>query len=352
MTYFHTFISILAALVLFLHSLAGFSKELQELGAEKLQAWLGKITQNRLGGFGLGILLTTLIQSSSAVTSITVSLVDAGVISFFDSLAVLMGANLGTTFTAWLVAFKLHNLGSILLVVGMGLGFLPFRIRLAGKSIFYLGLILFSLELISLALEPLAKDQTILGFLSEIDRLWVGIFIGIVVTILVQSSSVTTGLSIILASQDLLSLPAALAIVIGSNIGTTSTALFASLSLSESAKNAALANTLFNLIGLAIFIPFIGLLAQFLIATELEISYQIALAHLIFNLSISLIGLPLLKPLGKLVLLLNEKAHSAQLTLFPHKDEKIIPKKNTTKKIIPKKIIPRKFRHKKNRKSE
>ena len=302
---FNVFISTLAAIVLFLYSLSGFSKELQEAGAEKLPLWLGRITGHRLSGFGLGVLLTALIQSSSAVTSITVSLVDAGVISFVNSLAVLIGANLGSTFTAWLVAFKLDHLGSWLLVLGVLLGALPFRIKLLGKSIFYLGLILFSLQQISIALKPLSNDPEIIAWLAGVESLWAGILIGMVLTALIQSSSVTTGLTIILAGQGLLTLPTAFAIIVGCNIGTTSTALIASFSLSQSAKNTALANLIFNALGLIIFVPFIYPVANWLSGFALNISYEVAFAHLIFNLGLSLIGLPFIEPLSRLVLRLS-----------------------------------------------
>jgi phosphate:Na+ symporter len=255
MAIFNTIISILAAIILFLFSLGGFSRELQEVGADRRRLWLSKVTQNRFGGFFLGIILTALIQSSSAVTSITVSLVDAEVISFANSLAVLIGSNLGTTFTAWLVAFKLENLGSWLLVLGTLLSLVPFRIKLIGKSIFYLGLILFSLQEINSSLKPLSQNPEVIFWLSKVDNLFLGILIGAVLTALLQSSSVTTGLTIILASQEMLSLPAAFAIVVGCNIGTTSTALLASISLSKSAKRTATANLIFNFAGLLFFVP-------------------------------------------------------------------------------------------------
>ncbi|WP_041264037.1 Na/Pi symporter [Bernardetia litoralis] len=154
---FNTLITVVAAITLFLFSLRGFSKELQELGADNLNIWLAKITKNRLSGFLLGAVITAIIQSSSAVSSIIVALVDSSVISFYNSLSILIGANLGTTFTAWLIAFKLDNLGSILLILGSVISIIPLKVRLVGKSIFYLGLILFSLQQISTTLKPLSN---------------------------------------------------------------------------------------------------------------------------------------------------------------------------------------------------
>jgi phosphate:Na+ symporter len=302
LTTFNTILAVLATISLFLFSLKGFSKELQKLGSERLQRWLTKVTSNRFSAFFLGAVLTAVIQSSSVVTSITVALVDAGVIGFFNSLGVLIGANVGTSFTAWLVAFKLSNLGSWFLVIGMGISLLPHRLHLVGKSVFYLGLILFSLQLINESLEPLSHTPEFLKWLSHADTLYIGILGGMLVTALLQSSSVTTGLTIILAGQGVLELPGAIAIVIGSNLGTTSTAMLASISLSKWAKNVAFANLLLNLFGLIVFLPLVGLFTRFIESLDLGIMYQIAVAHLLFNLTLALVALALLTPFSKLVL--------------------------------------------------
>ncbi len=304
---FNTVIAILATLSLFLFSLRGFSKELQKLGAENLQRWLTKVTSNRFSAFLLGAVLTAVIQSSSVVSSITVALVDAGVIGFFNSLGVLLGAKVGTSFTAWLVAFELSFLGSWLLVAGMIITLVPMRIKLVGKSVFYLGFILFSLELIKNGLAPLSESPEILEWLKQADKLALGLLIGAVVTAMMQSSSVTIGLAIILAGQGLLGLPGAIAIVVGSNLGTTSTALLASISLSSWAKKAAFANLLLNLMGLVLFVPFLPLFVQFIDNLQLEITYQVAVAHLMFNLILAVLGLIFLRQFSRLSLYLSSK---------------------------------------------
>lgn len=304
---FNTVIAILATISLFIFSLKGFSKELQKLGSENLHRWLTKVTSNRFSGFFLGAILTAVVQSSSVVSSITVALVDAGVIGFFNSLGVLVGANVGTSFTAWLVAFKLSHLGSWLLVGGMIISLFPNRTHLVGKSVFYLGLILFSLQQINAVLQPLSSDPMVLSWLSHADQLALGLLAGAIVTAIVQSSSVTTGLTIILAGQELLGLQGAVAIVIGSNLGTTSTALLASASLSAWAKKVAVANLLLNFFGLLLFLPFIGLFTHLINSFSVDIMYQIALAHLIFNLVLAVISLLLLNPFSKFVLWIADR---------------------------------------------
>lgn len=296
---FETLIAVMATISLFLFSLRGFSKELQKLGAETMQAWLTRVTRNRMYAFLLGASFTALIQSSSAVSSITVAMVDSGIITFYNSLAVLLGAKFGTTFTAWLVAFKLESIGPFLLIIGTVLGFIPHRVQIAGKTVFYLGLILFSLQLISHALEPVKESENLVLWLSYSSRPLAGVLLGIIITFIVQSSSVTTGLAIILASKELLPLEAAIAIVVGCNLGTTSTALIASIAMKRAARLAAIANFIFSFVGLISFFPFLSPFTQMISLIDASVSYQVAWAHLIFSFYVALIILPFTKAKGK-----------------------------------------------------
>ena len=143
-----------AAVVLFLYGLQGFSHELQGIGGTALQSWLGRVTASRWLGFVTGALTTAVVQSSSAVTALTAALVDSGVISFGASLAVVLGSNVGTTATAWLVSFKLTGIGPFFLVLGAVVSAVPTRLQVIGKAVFYFGLIFFALDLISAELRP------------------------------------------------------------------------------------------------------------------------------------------------------------------------------------------------------
>jgi phosphate:Na+ symporter len=295
MTIFNVIIAIFAAVVLFIFSLQGFSKEIQDLGSEKFKDWLGRITQNRIKGFFTGILITVLIQSSSALSSISVALVDAGVLTFFNSVPILIGANVGTTFTGLLIAFNLKNIGSVLLVIGFIVSIIPFRIKLAGKSIFYLGLILFSLEQLSYTLEPVQTHPSFIYWLSFSDNIFLGLITGAIVSALFQSSSLVTGLVVLLAQQAIIDLNLAIPIILGSNIGTTSTALVASVGLSENAKKLARANLLFNFTGVLLFIPLIGVFTNLISKFPFNLPYQIVTAHFIFNFVNAVIFLVFLK---------------------------------------------------------
>lgn len=299
MSLLQTLIAVFATIALFLHGLNGFSKEVKDVGSEYFNTLLKNITNNRFGGFAFGILLTAIIQSSSAVSSITVALVDACVIPFANSLAVMLGANVGTTSTAWLVTLKVGQIAPVFIVLGTIIGMIPARIQTAGKSIFYFGLILFSLELISHALDPISSDPRIADILKYADTRILGVLAGVVVTALVQSSSVITGLSIILAQQGVLSTEGAIAIIIGSNVGTTSTALIASLAMQASAKLAARANFLFNLFGVIVCYPFIGGFDNLAAYLTDDVGFQVAFAHLFFNIVISIMMLPIIKQFGE-----------------------------------------------------
>src|SRR5205809_5358244 len=140
MSNFRILLAVASAIVLFLYGLEGFSQEIQRLGGATLSKWLGRLTESRWRGLLLGAVATAIVQSSSAITSLTVALVDAGTMSFGSSLGVLLGANIGTTSTAWLVSLKLTSIGPFFIVLGTALS-APTRFKILGKAAFYFGFI-------------------------------------------------------------------------------------------------------------------------------------------------------------------------------------------------------------------
>ena len=304
MEWWKVFISVIAAIGLFTHSLESFSENFIKYIGGGLKASIGKFTQNKLFALFFGFIATALVQSSSAVVSIVISIVDSGIISFSNSLPILLGSNIGTTITAWLVSFKIEALGISLIALGFILGYFKGRLSMFSKPIFYLGLILFSLDLISENLAPIKDSPTMELMLSYATIPIVGILIGALVTALCQSSSVTIGLAIILCDSGVLGLSGAIAIVVGSNIGTTSTAFIAAMKLKKAAKRTAYANLIFNTIGVLIYLPLASLFV--LVVQELTdvLAYQVAYAHLIFNVLIAIILLPFT---GKIARLLERK---------------------------------------------
>jgi phosphate:Na+ symporter len=149
--------TVISAILLFLHGLQGFSHEIRTAFGDSLTRVMARFTKNRFRGFAVGAVFTALIQSSSAATALTVALVDAGTITLRGSLGLLMGANVGTSSTAWLVSFKLIGIGPYFIVLGALVGFVPHKSRILGKVLFYFGFIFFALDLLSSSLAPLRE---------------------------------------------------------------------------------------------------------------------------------------------------------------------------------------------------
>lgn len=296
---FQLFILVLSALLLFLYGLEQFSKELQHVGGERLPRWLAMATRNRISGWLLGASVTAVVQSSSAVSAMVVALVNAGTLSFASSLAVLLGAKVGTTATAWLVSFKLTSIGPFMIVLGGVLTLLPFSVRVAGRAIFYFGFILFSLDLIGHSLEPLRQDPWMLQQLARASDPLVGVIMGALVTLVLQSSSVVSGLAVVLVQQSVLPPEAAIAVVIGASAGTTVTALIASIPMDAFARRAAWMNTWFNIVGVLLLLPWVTPFAQWALRTGEHPAQAVAVAHLAFNLAIALLFLPFTGWLGR-----------------------------------------------------
>jgi phosphate:Na+ symporter len=259
-----------------------------------LRAGLGRVTSNRWKAFAVGAVATAMLQSSTAVTSLAVSMVDAGLLSFVASLGVVLGANLGTTSTAWLVAFKLTGIGPIFIVIGALLSVLPWRFKLFGQSVFYFGLIFFTLELISASLGPVKGHPAIKEALAYARQPFLGVLLGMLFTVIVQSSSVTTGLAILMVQQGILPAEAAIPIAIGSNAGSPSTALIVSATMTRTARATALANLFFNFSATLVFLLFLRPFSRWVLDVAHGPGDAVALAHFLFNATMSVSFLLLL----------------------------------------------------------
>jgi len=295
MSNFRILLAVVSAIVLFLYGLGAFSQEIQRVGGEVLRKWLGRLTESRWRGVLLGIVATAIVQSSSAVTSLTVALVDAGAMSFRSSLGILLGANIGTTSTAWLVSLKLTSIGPFFIVLGALLSALPTRLKMLGKAAFYFGFIFFSLDVVSFTLKPLAQNPVFAEVLARSSTPFTGVVAGTLITAIIQSGSITTGLCILLVQQNVLAATAAIPIVIGANIGTTATALLASAKMQKTARRVAVANLCFNAFGVVLFLPFLRQFAERVVEFAGEPGMAVAWAQLIFNIVMVLLVLVLLR---------------------------------------------------------
>ena len=288
--------SIFSAIILFLFGLSAFSAELKTAAGNKLEEIMRKLTANRFIGFGVGLIFTTIFQSSTAVSSLAVSLVDSGVLTFAGATSIMLGSYIGTTATAWLVSFKLTSIGPIFIVLGSLISVIPLKIKVFGKGIFYFGFIFFSLDLVNTAIMPLKDSEQLTSLLLYTSNPIISILVGVLLTIVLQSSTVVTGLAIIFVQQGLITPADSIPIVLGANIGTTFTALFASIRMSRTAKKASLANTLINTIGVMIIYPFLTPFTNWVLKLAPDESMVVAMAHLSFNIVLVTIFLVMLTP--------------------------------------------------------
>lgn len=302
--------SAISAIILFLYGLSSFSAELKAAAGNSLEAIMKKLTSNRIVSFIVGLISTVIIQSSTAVSSLAVSMVDSGILSFAGAIAIMLGAYVGTTATAWLVSFKLTGIGPIFIVLGTLISLLPYRIKVFGKGIFFFGFIFFSLDLVSSSIAPLRESEHLKELLLHTSNKLVSILIGIVLTIIMQSSTVVTGLTIIFVQQGLLQPADSVPIVLGANIGTTFTALFVSLSMGQTAKKFAVSNTLINTFGVLLFIPFLDAFTLWTLSVSPNPTMVVAISHLGFNVVLVAIFLIFLNPFIKFIDYIFEHKYS------------------------------------------
>ena len=294
-------IPVLTLVVIFLFGIQKFSKQISQVAGERFKNILTRITKTPLRGVGVGALFTALIQSSTATTVMLVGLVDAGLLTFSNSLGVIIGSNLGTTVTSQLVAFHFTNIAPLFVLLGFLVTYFGGAYKRWGKPLFYFGLVFFSLSLISLYIEPVKSNPEIIKLFSGITSIYVALLVGIIFTAIIQSSSVTSGLVVLLTGLGLLNIDQAIGVILGANIGTTSTALLASIGKNIGARKVAIAHFLFNVLGVIMFLPFIGEFVKFVESIGGSSQQVVVNAHIIFNLTCAIIFLILLRPFEKFI---------------------------------------------------
>jgi len=228
--------------------------------------------------------------------------VNAGIISFTASLGIIFGANLGTTLTSQLIALNLTAFAPVFILAGFVIGIIPGRYRIFGRPVFYFGLVFFSLTLISGVMEPYRSDPQLIALMGMMDTVFLQIAFGFLITNIFQSSSVTTGLVVVMSQNGLITPAVAIPILLGANLGTPTTSLLVAMRMNTSAKRAATAHFLFNFLGVLLFLPFLSLFTNLIISLGGDAGQQVANAHLIFNLTCCIVFLILIGPFGRLVM--------------------------------------------------
>ena len=291
-------VNLAGGLAIFLYGMHKMTEALKIVAGERIKIILGKLTKNRFSAAFAGASITAIIQSSSITTVLVVGFITAGIMTFQQSIGVILGANLGTTITAQIIAFKVTKSALLLIALGFFTEVLAKnqRIKQLGVLSMGLGMLFFGMELMSQATSPLRSFEPFMVLMQNLDNPILGVLIGAVFTALVQSSSATTGIVIVMASQGLLSLESAIALIFGSNIGTCVTAIISAVGKPREAMQAATVHVLFNVIGVLLFVGFIPQFADFirsispvsetlngvsLLASDTP--RQIANAHTIFN---------------------------------------------------------------------
>jgi phosphate:Na+ symporter len=302
--WFYLVMALLGGLAMFLYGMEQMSDGLQSAAGDKLKDVLAGLTKNRFLGAITGAFVTAVLNSSSVTTVLVVGFISAGFMTLTQSVGIIMGANIGSTFTAQIVAFNVTQYALLLVALGFFMLFTAKaeRIRHYGSMVMGLGLIFYGMGVMGEAMNPMRSYQPFLDLMVKMENPLLGILVGAVFTGLVQSSAATTGIAIVMATEGLISLPAGIALSFGANIGTCVTAVLAAIGKPPEAVRAAVVHISFNVAGVILWVMFIPQLAEFVAyispaAAELsgkekmaaEVPRQIANAHTVFNVANTLV---------------------------------------------------------------
>ena len=302
--WFYLTMGLFGGLAMFLYGMEQMSDGLQSAAGDKLKDVLAGLTRNRFLGAITGAFVTAILNSSSVTTVLVVGFISAGFMTLTQSVGIIMGANIGSTFTAQIVAFNVTQYALLLVAVGFFMLFTAKteRVRHYGSMIMGLGLVFYGMGVMGEAMNPMRTYQPFLDLMVKMENPLLGILIGAVFTGLVQSSAATTGIAIVMATEGLISLPAGIALSFGANIGTCVTALLAAIGKPVEAIRAAVVHITFNIAGVIVWVMFIPQLAEFVVnispsSPELtgkarmaaDVPRQIANAHTVFNVANTLI---------------------------------------------------------------
>ncbi len=325
--------NLVGGLCIFLLGMKYLSDGIQAVAGERMRKMISMVTDNRIAACGTGLFVTSIIQSSSVTTVMLVGLVNAGLMTLKQSIGVILGADIGTTVTGWIVAIKITKYG--LIMTGVAGLFYMFskneRHRFIGMLVMGLGLLFFGLLLMEHGVEPLRNHQDFIALFSSFTprSLWGVIkcvFIGALVTAAIQSSSATVAITITLARTGVIDFDTSVALVLGQNIGTTITAFLASLGTSMRARRVAYAHILIKvfavLLTVPFFFPYLKLLGL-IMSDSAEIGTRIALAHTIFNVLLVMAFLPFTHLLNNLLHMVFKDKVAAEVPALTKLDKRL-----------------------------
>ncbi len=348
---------LLGGLAVFIFGMNMMSECLQKAAGEKMKSILALLTKNPVMGVLAGALTTAVLQSSSATTVMAIGFVSAGLMSLPQAVSIILGANIGTTMTAQIIAFKISDYIYLFIFAGFAVSYIAKteKAKNIGQTVFAFGLLFLGIETMGTVMKPLASSPFFINMIDKVSDIPVlGVLAGTLMTLVVQSSSATIAVLQNFASQpaadgvsSILGLAGAIPFLLGDNVGTTITALLASIGQAKDAKRTALAHCIFNLSGCFLFIWFIRPFAAVIrwispAGPEVEvISRQIANAHTLFNLVMTLIWTPLLPYMVKIVTaLVRESTRAPQPLSAPvYLDSKLTAQPAAALQLVEKETI-------------
>lgn len=291
-------------LALFLYGMELMTGALKAFSGDRMRSILARLTGNRFTGMLAGLLVTAVIQSSSVMTVLVVGFVSAGLLTLTQAIPVIIGAGIGTTVTAQIIAFKVTESALTLITIGFVLQLLPRpdHWQQAGRIVLGLGLLFSGMNVMSDAAAPLRSYPPFIAAIQQLDSALAGLLLSATFTAFVQSSSATTALILVLAGQNLLTLEQAIPLIFGANIGTCITALLASVGKSRDAIRAALVHVLFNTLGVLLWFGFRDVMAAFVRVLSDDPSRQIAHVHTLFNTGTACVFIWFVNPFARLTI--------------------------------------------------
>jgi phosphate:Na+ symporter len=311
---------VLGGLAIFLHGMNVMTEALKSAAGNRMKLFLKTMTRNRWTSLLAGIGITAVTQSSSVTTVLAVGFVSAGLLTFQSTLGLILGANIGSTVTAQIIAFKITNAAWVMVTFGFLLSAVSNKktLRDIGNAILGLGLVFLGMNLMASATEPLKTYEPFVQLMKSWDSYLWGILIGLFFTAVVQSSAATTGIVIIMVSQGLIGVSEGIAIVFGAKIGTCATAVLSALGKPRAAMRVAVSHVLFNVAGVGVWYFFIDDLTRWVeFISSGDKARQIANAHTIFNAGITAIFIGLVNPVSRFVIFLIPETKKERKKLFP-----------------------------------
>ncbi len=277
-------ISIIAAtILLFLFSVSKFSRSIERVAGDKLKYYLTKATETPIRSTFVGFIVNAIIQSNTALTVTLVGLVNAGLVSFRGALGIIIGSNVGNTLTSQLIAFNVVAFAPLFIVIGFMMKRFSNPIKHYSGPVFYFGLLFLTLSYLQLLISPFLNSPTALNFIYNIDSVYIAILIGVLSAAIFQSSTAISVLAITFASSGVLNFDQAFGLVIGSGVGTTVTALIASIVMNTASQRTALAHLWFNVTSVILTIIIFKPIKDIIMSMNTTIGQSVANAHLLIS---------------------------------------------------------------------